>query len=509
MDIHLILKAVEDYQLAMANETYPYLVGQKKAVATAKITKKYAKIFTPAAIKLVQKSYEEATGDVKRQRKLLLHYLVQLCLEQKVAKLNDAMDNYGAKASIVVDKKKVPYLNVHGLLQNTTSHGKRSFIVERTMPIKKKLALLAKKRHDLINTTIKHLGLGSYYSFFSEYKDHDLLSLCEELRGFLLATEKAYLPLLEEHLHQIHVELKDAEQHDIAYIMRATAFDKFFHKDKLVSTLKKTLLAMGYDLGKQDNILLDAEDRPTKQPRAFCFPFVIPDDIRFVVKPAGGPGDYDTILHEAGHAEQMVHIDKNLPYVYKMLGDYTLSEGFAYLFEYLIMDEDWLHYYVHMDKKTFYKFERFQLFQKMMFIRRYAAKLLYEIKLHSGDYRKLGRNFKSCNGTYKNISEMYATILGNATHVKYEEVNALLDLDDGFYTADYCTAWLIQAQLEEHLCKNYGMTWFLNPKVKSFLNAMYACGNQYDAGTLIKRFLGEGLDSAALKKEFEHLLRNA
>ena len=65
----------------------------------------------------------------------------------------------------------------------------------------------------------------------------------------------------------------------------------------------------GIELDAQANVIVDAEVRPTKTPRAFCAPVRVPDEVYLMISPQGGRDDYETLLHEAGHTEHFAHVE--------------------------------------------------------------------------------------------------------------------------------------------------------------------------------------------------------
>jgi hypothetical protein len=81
-------------------------------------------------------------------------------------------------------------------------------------------------------------------------------------------------------------------------------------------------------------------------------------------------------------------------------------------------------------------------------LRRYAAKLRFEVDLYQGDARQ--KTDIATQGRH------YARLLTQATGFKYDPDLWLEDLDPGFYVADYFTAWTLEAQLKDHLERTYG-----------------------------------------------------
>ncbi len=145
--------------------------------------------------------------------------------------------------------------------------------------------------------------------------------------------------------------------------------------------LEATLADMGVDLHAQRNVELDLEDRPNKTPRAFCVAIEIPDRVILVIKPQGGPDDWRALFHEAGHTEHFAHTSSSLPMEEKRLGDNAVTEGWAMLLEHLTIDPVWLT--KRLDFPRPLEFAAEGATQLLWLVRRYCAKLLYEIEYHA------------------------------------------------------------------------------------------------------------------------------
>ena len=161
---------------------------------------------------------------------------------------------------------------------------------------------------------------------------------------------------------------------------RAPALDAEFQADRLVPSLVETMAGLGIDLESQAGVTLDVEPRPKKSPRAFCAPVRVPDEIYLVIAPHGGRDDFDALFHEAGHTEHYAHVDRELPAEERYFGDNSITEGFAFLFEHLTSSPAWLERRLGVsDPEPIVRHARAS---KLMFLRRYAAKLRYELELH-------------------------------------------------------------------------------------------------------------------------------
>jgi len=210
-------------------------------------------------------------------------------------------------------------------------------------------------------------------------------------------------------------------------------------------------------------IHLDDEPRPTKTTRAFVATPRIPDEVILVVRPAGGPDDYSAFLHELGHALHYAHIDAGLPVEYRRLGDPSVSEAFAFLLDGLLRERGWLRRFVGVTRPG--DLLRFTAFHKLYFLRRYAAKLAYELLLHT-------------EGATPRCADAYRELLAAATMVDWPRELYLADVDPFFYAARYLRAWIFEAQLRDLLRERYDEEWYRNDRTGPFLLTLWREGQR-------------------------------
>jgi hypothetical protein len=130
-------------------------------------------------------------------------------------------------------------------------------------------------------------------------------------------------------------------------------------------------------------------------------------------------------------------------------------------------------------------FARSQAFALLAILRRYAAKLRYEVELHAAP-------------TLEEGARRYAPILSEATGFRYPPEDALLDLDDAFYAARYLRAWQLEALLAASLRDRFGEDWFLDRRSGGWLRELFARGQRDDAARLATTVLGRDLAFAPL-----------
>ena len=151
-----------------------------------------------------------------------------------------------------------------------------------------------------------------------------------------------------------------------------------------------------------------------------------------------------------GHAQHFANTNTD-HFEFAQLGDNTVTEAYAFLFEELMDDPAWVGERTAFPPKELESYLRFRRFSRIYFARRYAAKILYERELHAG---------------VPNPKQRYRTILSRAYGFPLDDNDAaryLSDVDDYYYAADYLRAWFLKAQLLETLRARFGARWFACP----------------------------------------------
>jgi hypothetical protein len=235
-------------------------------------------------------------------------------------------------------------------------------------------------------------------------------------------------------------------------------------------------------------VLLDLDQRPRKSPRAFCAPVRVPQEVHLVIPRRGGRDDFAALFHEGGHAEHYAGVDPELPFEFRHLGDNSVTEGFAFLLEHLVEDPVWLEEILGVSADDYLSYVRAS---KLIFLRRYAAKLSYELVLHSGE-RPL-----------KEMPALYARRLGEAVGVEWPALTYLSDVDEGYYCANYLRAWAFEAQLRRHLRERFGERWFASSEAGDLLRQVWRQGQRLDADELLAELTGEPLDFGVMVGEVE------
>jgi oligoendopeptidase F len=286
----------------------------------------------------------------------------------------------------------------------------------------------------------------------------------------------------------VGVSLEEAQRWDVPRLFRAPEWDSGFPAAKMVPALESTLNGLGIDLRAQENVNLDLEPRPTKTPRAFCAPIEVPGRVMLVIQPMGGPDDWHALFHEAGHTEHYAHTAAELPVEARRLGDNAVTEGWAMLLELVVNDPAWLERRLDFAKPD--EFASEAATGLLYFVRRYAAKFLYELELHAG-------------ADLDPMRQRYVERMHDALKIEVSAVDYLADVDPGFYSSSYLRAWAFESALRGFLREEFGRAWFTRPEAGSLLRELWGEGQRPTADELIDEVAGAELELAAVAERIE------
>ena len=203
-----------------------------------------------------------------------------------------------------------------------------------------------------------------------------------------------------------------------------------------------------------------------------------------VIKPQGGPDDWRALFHEAGHTEHFAHTSPSLTVEEKRLGDNAVTEGWAMLLEHLTIDPVWLER--RLDFPRPHEFAAEGATQLLWLVRRYCAKLLYELEFHAA-------------ADLTAMRPRYVELLGDATEGRAERHATISrDIDDGFYASEYLRAWAFEAQLRAYLREKFGNAWFTRRDAGSLIRELWAEGQKPTADELLHEVTGATLELEAV-----------
>ena len=339
---------------------------------------------------------------------------------------------------------------------------------------------------------VPELGEPTYLALYRDRFGWDIAGLAAQCRDFLDSTERLYEQTMDRALRsRVGVSLDEAERFDVRRFFRGSSWDAVFPADRMLPALRGTLAGLGIDLDAQRNVHLDVEERPTKDPRAFCAPIEVPGKVILVIQPMGGPDDWRALFHEAGHMEHFAFTSESLTMEQKRLGDNAVTEGWAMLLEHLTWEPAWLNRMLDVPRPQ--EFAAESAVQLLWYTRRYSAKLLYELEFHAAEHPESMRG-------------RYVELLGDALKIEPSPTDYLADIDSGFYCTSYLRSWAFEAQLRTFLREQYGDAWFTRREAGTLLRELWELGQQPTADELLKDVTGAPVTMEAVAERIREAL---
>jgi len=474
------LSADADRFLAeLDEESYLHFAGLKETLDIAPIYERHER--------LTQLDTALALGtsvDGDRRRRELWKFACSGYLGNFVSEEEERIAEFEATLTATVDGEEIPFRMLRPRLMNEEKRDVRERIeAARNELNNEHLNALQLQKAQVVQRETRRLGADNYADLHRSF-GFPLDDLAEQCRRLLADTEDLWVEAGDRFFRsRVDIGLGEIKRWDVGRAWRGAAWDAAFPPDRMIPALEGTLADLGIDLRAQENVELDLEDRPSKDPRAFCSPIEVPSRVVLVLKPQGGPDDWSVLFHEAGHTEHFAHTDASLSPEEKRLGDNAVTEGWAMLLEHLTTDPVWLER--RLDFPRPYEFSAEGAVQLLWLVRRYCAKLLYELEFHTAE-------------DLTTLQPRYVELLSDATKVEPAASDYLNDIDEGFYATEYLRAWAFEAQLRAYLRERFGNAWFSRREAGSLLRELWAEGQKPTADELLREVTGETLELGAV-----------
>ncbi len=479
MDLDAYRAQAERFVSDLDREYYLHFSGQQESYEVERIYESHADLFSREAVEQLRE------GDAR----LLLEFAVQGLIGRETSAEQAELARRESNLEIEVDRERIPYRSAAVAQANESDPARRQAIEDaRNAAVEEQLNPTLLELLQRSHAIAADLGWPSMRALCEELSGIDLGALVEQTEGFLRATDEGYRDVLQPQLEsQLGFGFERLRRSDLAAFFRAESLDQRFQADRLLPSLTETLAGMGIDIESQDGVSLDTEARPKKSPRAFCAPVRAPGEVYLVISPIGGRDDFAALFHEAGHTEHYAHVDPDLPVEQRLFGDNSVTEGFAFLMEHLVSRPAWLERRLGVEDPS--EVLAHSKAVKLLFLRRYCAKLAYELELHGSP------------ASLDDMRGVYARRLSQAVGVEWPSSGWLNDVDPFFYAARYLRAWALETQLRRLLSDRFGEAWFDEQGAGDLLRGLWRQGQAQDAGELLAQLSGSELDFSALEAE--------
>ena len=485
----------------LSREYYLAHAGLKPTAELRPIYARHASVLGAEALGLAREAFRGAApgSEERRGARMLLEWQVESQAQRTLAELDEREIAWESSAMVPLpDGRRLPFQRISIEIANTGDRAER-LIMERARAelVERELAPLRRERFQRDRDFIEALGVGpDAIATFEAVSGIDLMALAAECESFLRDTEPMWEETVSETVRaKLGIRPQEATRADALALLRAREYDGSFPGSGAEAAVRRQLTEMGIDADASGRIHYDTGEREGKRARAFCAPVRVPQEVYLVLRPHGGQADYRTLLHEVGHALHFAYMRPDYPFEYRWIGDNSVTEAYAMLFDHLMQDAGWLLRYTELGRSNVASFRRSAGFEELQFLRRYCAKLIYETTLYGGDVG------------WDALPDLYVEMLTGATSFRYHAADAFVDVDPHFYAARYLRAWQLQALLTETLVERFDIDWYRNPQAGPWLvQSLFAEGQRELADEIAERVAGRPLSFAPLVRSTEALL---
>jgi hypothetical protein len=482
---------LQQYYFERSEEGRAVRVGEKEVSEQAAIVGRYGDLFSRAQVEALREAEQVAAGE-ERER---LYRLRKTCeaglVSAELAEQEDALENAILGARVTFQGEEMPLRSAQARLAVLDSYADREALgeLERAESARfnaKRLALLTASEQ-------LEAELSGEPDPVARNEEEKAISL-RELERVLIeaadATGDAYGRLRERWFDKLLGAERDAlpTNAHVHYLRRLSPLESTYTKERSVDVCLASIQALGFDMNAIPNIRLDLEDRPQKNPRACVIASDPPEVVHLITRAQGGLADYQAFMHEAGHALHYAGVDPRLPYTFRRVArDHALTEIYSYIFEAITREPAWHALHFGLSDAQAEENAEATLFLEALLYRRYTAKLRYELGFWSSFAEEGGRSPRD-----------YATLLTEATGIRYDPRGYIADMDSGFYSADYLRAWIRSAQLRTHLIREIGEDWWRSEQTGEILRDLFAEGTQPTSEEIARRLGFDPFDTGPL-----------
>ncbi|HKC77049.1 MAG TPA: hypothetical protein VKB70_01555, partial [Gaiellaceae bacterium] len=372
--------AYRAYYIEASDEVRAVRVGEKETSEQAAIVERHADLFTREQLDALRAAEADAAdpGDAER-----LYRLCRECeegiVDAELAAGEDELANALLAARLTFDGEEMPLRTAEAKLAVLPDYAQREELGELARTLDSSFndrrrdllaarddlqAELAGERDTVArNEARKQISLRELEAVLRQASD-DVDAEYERLRvrwfERLLGPERADVP----------------ESAHVRWLRRLSPLEATYPRERSVEVCVETVGSLGFDLESIPNIRLDLEDRPQKSPRACVIPVDPPEIVYLITRAQGGISDYQSFLHEAGHALHYAGCDPRLPWTFRAISrDHALTEIYSYIVEAVSREPGWHALHFGLSDAQAEENAEATRFLEALIYRRYAAKL--------------------------------------------------------------------------------------------------------------------------------------
>ncbi len=474
-----VLRQLEDYRSALAEEDRLVRAGAKARAGFSAIREKHAELFSEETIMAVRGLIERAPFPKKRdQLERVLFALLEGSAAAETLPIEERLLSARAALADTFEGGRIPYDGFALRIADEDIFERREALRQLQAGLADQLTPLYLEREHASRQRLAVFGFRGTREYAETKKRLRYDQFLPKAQMLLEETTGLYRRVMSDAIRRAYG--KELGEVGVAHAMHWCAgheFDHLFPADQVGPLCGGAFATLGLPFGQDTRLKTEI-------------------DLRLQNRPRSGYGGLRAFLHEGMHTLRVANIDPALPYEWRGLPrSRALSETYACLIARLPENPIWLEHVAHVPKGTTDRLGAWALLGNLFRLRRDIAKFIFELAFDEKPY-DASRN-----------KELYAKTLKDLTGFLHEPEFWLVDMEADFMSADRLRAWIASAQLDEHLVRRFGDRWFLKRDAGAFLKDLFAKGDSWNAEELVQSLGMTAWDPLPLVRKFDGVAR--
>lgn len=465
LDVREIRARAEQFEPLVREELLEARAGLKTRPEFSRLYGEHPDLGDRDLLAEVERAMAGSGPEEERRLRSLLEWVAEHQVERSVAALVDEYFAWEATTTVDLEGHETPLRQLARVAARERQPSRRrelQGLAEEVLEdsVSLRVDLLERERD-----AVRDLGYGGYLESLERLGSRSYRPLLERGRRVAEATEPLYRQHLRVHLAREGVEPGQAIAADELALRRRPFPDDPAEGPTLEAArdlLRLDLSALDLTLSGLGEVRMDVQQRPLKRPESFCEAPDVPGRVVGVVAGHGGWRDVHDYLGVAGTALSLSHVNPDLPFEDRYLGDPSMGHAWACLFRELIGRPAWLER-LEMPSARRDAYARFAAWVDLLDFRRDVARLDFELDLR--EQREPGP-----------VMRNYARRMAAETGFRPAPQVFLDVVGSGLQVARRLRGRLMADRLGAELDRRFGEDWFRNPAAGPFLGELLAGG---------------------------------
>lgn len=465
LEVGEIRARAEEFEPRLRTELLEARAGLRTRPEFARLYREHPDLGDRDLLAVVERAMAGAEPEEERRLRCLLEWVAGHQVERSVATLVDEYFAWEATSTLELGDQETPLRQLARVVGREEDPARRRAlqgvgeeVLEDSVSLR--FDILERERD-----AVRDLGYGGYVEALERFGRQSYRPLLARGKRVADATTSLYRDRLRGHLDRIGVDPAEATRGD-ELVLRSRPFPGLPESgptvDAVRDVLRRDLTALDLTLSGAGDVRMDVEQRPLKRPESFCAAPEVPDRIVGVVAGFGGWSDAHDFLGVAGTALSLSHVDPDLPFEDRYLGDPSMGYCWDALFRELLGRPAWLDRLDIPDDRRG-AFARFAGWVDLLDFRRDVARLDFELELW--EEREPG-----------SVVQGFADRMTETTGFRPPPQSFLEVVGGGLQVARRLRGRLLADRLGAELEERFGEDWFRNPSAGPLLAELLVDG---------------------------------